>query len=101
MRFIIIFRHLLALALLVVLSNFAQVFQALVQASSTEVQRADITMGSSKHLQLLQSHSGCIVDTLQGSCYTAVRKCTTAANNQLKQDLEDEIEFATKEMNQR
>ena len=61
---------------------------------------ADITMGSSKHLQLLQSHSGCIVDTLQGSCYTAVRKCTTAANNQLKQDLEDEIEFATKEMNQ-
>ena len=61
---------------------------------------ADITMGSSKHLQFLQSHSGCIVDTLQGSCCTAVRKRTTAANNQLKQDLEDQIEFATKEMNQ-
>ena len=44
--FIMVFQHLLALALLVVLSNFAQVFQAMVQSSRTEAQMADITMGS-------------------------------------------------------
>ena len=44
LRLIMVFQHLLALALLVVLSNFAHLFQAMVQASRTEAQMADITM---------------------------------------------------------
>jgi hypothetical protein len=50
-----IFLHLLALVLLMVLSNFAQVFQAMVQASRTEVQMADITIGSSQRLHFCKA----------------------------------------------
>lgn len=111
--------------------NFAQAFQAMVQASvfsSADADRLSSLMQSSAQGQDMEgdaeteeasermmgapaaaaydSHSGGIVDTLQGlldkaeeQLETAVKKETTAANNyaMLKQSLEDEIKFATKE----
>jgi chromosome segregation ATPase len=111
--------------------NLAQAFQAMVQASvfsSADVGRLSSLMQSNAQGESMvddaetedasermmgapqaagyESHSGGIVDTLQGlldkaeeQLQTAVQKETAAANNyaMLKQSLEDEIKFATKE----